>query len=229
MKPQQKVDEDIKNIMQEVLNRICYAKTEMCKREPMQDNPPLLIVALESNEDNPEHDEALEYQKENNLSLPYHLAVIPLIHKENVLEAYEDVVHALPIRPISFIILCVEGYMKPDVSDEEMNEWTNSTNEKDFKENPFSTVREGVIITAVDWSGEYIWNISALYRYDDKGVPVFDDEPLCTCTEVDENDDEGNGRIPDNLLATIAYMHLAVNALAYKELLDEAPKRKMKE
>ena len=55
---------------------------------------------------------------------------------------------------------------------------------------------------------------------------IYDDDDD---DDGDEHDDEGNGRIPDNLLATIAYMHLAVNALAYKELLDEAPKRKMKE
>ncbi len=228
MEPQQKVDEDIKSIMEEVLNRICYAKTEMCKREPMQDNPPLLMIDLESNEDNPEHDETLEYQKDNNLSLPYHIAVVPLIHKDNVLEAYDEVVHALPIRPFSFLLLCVEGYMREAVSDEEMNEWTNGTNEKDFKENPFSTVREGIILTAVDWSGKHIWNVSAMYRYDDNGVPVFDNEPTCTCSEVDE-DEEVGGRIPDHLLATVAYMHLAVSALAYKELLSEAPKRKTKE
>jgi hypothetical protein len=228
MEPQQKVDEDIKSIMEEVLNRICYAKTEMCKREPMQDNPPLLMIAIESNEDNPEHDETLEYQKDNNLSLPYHIAVVPLIHKDNVLEAYDEVVHALPIRPFSFLLLCVEGYMREAVSAEEMNEWTNGTNEKDFKENPFSTVREGIILTAVDWTGKHIWNVSAMYRYDDNGVPVFDNEPTCTCSEVDE-DEEVGGRIPDHLLATVAYMHLAVSALAYKELLNEAPKRKTKE
>lgn len=233
MKPQEKVDEDIKSIMEEVLNRVCYAKTEMCKDEPMQDNPPLLLIAMESNEDNPDHDGALEYQKENNLSLPYHIAVVPLIHKENVLEAYDEVVHALPIRPFSFLLLCVEGYMRNDVSDAEETEWAGDVDrnrlfEKDYKENPFSTVREGIVFTAVDWSGSHIWNVTSLYRYDDKGVPVFDDEPTCTVSEVDENEEVG-GRIPDHLLATVAYMHLAVNALAYKDLLNEAPKRKTKE
>jgi hypothetical protein len=191
------------------------------------------MIAIESNEDNPEHDETLEYQKDNNLSLPYHIAVVPLIHKDNVLEAYDEVVHALPIRPFSFLLLCVEGYMKSPDPDEEGNGWMGEMNregtfEKDYKENPFSTVREGIILTAVDWSGKHIWNVSAMYRYDDNGVPVFDDEPTCICSEVDENEEVG-GRIPDHLLATVAYMHLAVSALAYKELLNEAPKRKMKE
>jgi len=85
--------------MEDLLNRAVYAKTEMCKEQPMSDTPPLLLVAVESNDTNPEHEQCIDYQQEFSLSKPYHLAMIPLIHKEDIYEAFEDVVKALPIRP----------------------------------------------------------------------------------------------------------------------------------
>jgi hypothetical protein len=58
MKPQENevIDNDIKSIMEDLLNRAIYAKTEMCKDDPMQDSPPLFLVAVESDETNPEHE-----------------------------------------------------------------------------------------------------------------------------------------------------------------------------
>lgn len=218
------VDNDMKSIMEDLLNRAVYAKTEMCKDEPMSDNPPLFLVAVESDETNPDHDECVNYQRENNLSKPYHIAMVPLIHKEDIYDAYEDVVKALPIRKFDFLVLCVEGYGKPSMTEEEVEAHDRGDLEKDYKENPFSEVREGLILTAVDWDGSAIWNTMSLYRYDDQGVPVFD-EPMATVTELTE-DTESYGRMPDTLLATVGYMHLATKTLAYKNILDQAPKRK---
>ncbi len=211
--------------MEDLLNRAVFAKTEMCKEEPMQDSPPLLLIAVESNDTNPDHDMCLDYQQEHSLSKPYHIAMIPLIHKEDIYEAYEDVVKALPIRPFDFIVLLVEGYSKTDLTPEEYAKHDRGDFEKDYKENPFSDVREGIIMCAVDWNGTGIWNVSSLYRYDDHGIPVFDDEPACYATALDE-DSESNGRMPDTLIATVGYMHLATKTLAYKDILDKAPKRK---
>lgn len=221
--PSEVVDNDIKTILEDLLNRGIFAKTEMCKEEPMSDNPPLFLVAVESNETNPEHETCLDYQRENSLSKPYHLAMIPLIHKEDIYEAYEDVVKALPIRPFDFIVMAVEGYAQSDITPEEAMKHNNGDFEKDYKENPFSTVREGLMLTAVDWNSTAIWNVTALYRYDDHGLPVFDEEPMCATMQID---DDGNGRMPDALLACVGYMHLAVKTLAYKDILDRAPKRK---
>lgn len=218
------VDNDMKSIMEDLLTRAVYAKTEMCKDEPMSDNPPLFLVAVESDETNPDHDECVNYQHENNLSKPYHIAMVPLIHKEDIYDAYEDVVKALPIRKFDFLVLCVEGYGRENMTKEQAESHDRGDLEKDYKENPFSEVREGLILTAVDWDGSAIWNTMALYRYDDHGVPMFD-EPMATVTELAE-DTESYGRMPDALLATVGYMHLATKTLAYKNILDQAPKRK---
>jgi len=37
---------------------------------------------------------------------------------------------------------------------------------------------------------------------------------------------ESHGKLPDALLATVGYMQLATKTLAYKDILDKAPKRK---
>ena len=223
--PNEVVDNDIKTVMEDLLNRAIFAKTEMCKDEPMSDNPPLFLVAVESNDTNPDHDACVDYQQEFSLSKPYHLAMIPLIHKEDIYDAYEDVVKALPIRPFEFLVIAVEGYAKSEMTPEELANHDRGAFEKDYKENPFSTVREGLMLTAVDWNASAVWSISALYRYDDHGIPVFDEEPMCHTCEVN-TDDEGNGRLPDALLATVGYMKLATKTLAYKDMLDKAPKRK---
>lgn len=224
MTPQENevIDSDIKTIMEDLLNRAIYAKTEMCKEEPMSDSPPLFLVAVESNDTNPEHEACLDYQQEFSLSKPYHLAMIPLIHKDDIYDAYEDVVKALPIRKFEFVVMLVEGYAKSDMTADEVSQHDTGSFEKDYKENPFSDVREGIMLSAVDWDATGIWNVASLYRYDDFGVPTFDDEPVCTVASVSE----GNGRMPDALLATVGYMQLATKTLAYKEILDQAPKRK---
>jgi hypothetical protein len=218
------IDHDIKALMEDLLLRAIYAKTEMCKEEPMQDSPPLLLVAIESNDTNPDHESCVEFQEEQSLSKPYHIALVPLIHKEDVYEAYEDVVKSLPISPFDFLILLVEGYTKSDV---DMNHADHERGalEKDYKENPFSDVREGIMLCGVDWKGTGIWNVASLYRYNDNGVPVFDDEPMCTRMEIDA-ETESLGRMPETLVATVAYMQLATRTLAYKDILDKAPKRK---
>lgn len=223
--PNEVIDNDIKAVMEDLLMRAIHAKTELCKDEPMQDSPPLFFVAVESNEGNPDHDLCVDYQQEFSLSKPYHLAMVPLIHKEDIYEAFEDVVKSLPIRPFDFIVMLVEGYAKAEMTEEEVANHDRGAFEKDYKENPFSQVREGIMLTAVDWNATSVWSIASLYRYDDHGVPMFDEEPMCTTSMVDTEQDS-MGRMPDALLATVGYMHLATKTLAYKDLLDKAPKRK---
>jgi hypothetical protein len=152
--------------------------------------------------------------------------MIPLIHEEDIYEAYEDVVKALPIRPFDFIVMLVEGYAKSDMTEEEARNHDRGDFEKEYKENPFSNVREGIMMTAVDWNATNIWSIASLYRYDDHGVPEFDEEPMCTTCAIE--DGETHGRIPETLLATVGYMQLATKTLAYKDMLDKAPRKKDK-
>lgn len=221
------LDDDITKILTDLLHRSVYAKTEMCKDEPMSDNPPLFLVAFESTEDNhEEHEACLINQQELSLSKPYQVAMVPLIHKEDMYDAYDDVVRSLPIRKFEFIAVVVEGYGK-DLSQEtdpsEVKKMNKGDLEKEYKENPFTDVREGLMMSAVDWDMTGVWGVANMYRYNDTGVPTFD-EPFFTSHPY-IGDDE-HGRLVDVMIATAQYMNIATQTLKYTDILKRAPKRK---
>lgn len=219
------VDHDIKAVMEDLLLRAQFAKTEMCKDEPMSDNPPIMLIAVASDETNPDHDVCLEFQQEKDLEKPLHLAMLPLIHKEDVYDAYDDVVRALPVRPFEFIMLALEGYGTADTETLDTTKYERGAMEHDYKTNPFSTVREALILTAVDWNATNIWSIFCTYRYDDHGLPMFD-EPSCHVAELGEEGE--NGRLADTLCSTVKYMNLAVKTTAFHDLLSRAMDDKKK-
>lgn len=221
------LDDDITKILTDLLYRSVYAKTEVCKDEPMSDNPPLFLVAFESiEENNEEHEACLINQQELSLSKPYQVAMVPLIHKEDMYDAYDDVVRSLPVRKFEFIAVVVEGYGK-DLSQEadqsEVKKMNKGDLEKEYKENPFTDVREGLMMSAVDWNMTGVWGVANMYRYDDTGVPMFD-EPLFTSYPYDDTDEYG--RLVDVMIATAQYMNIATQTLKYTDILKKAPKRK---
>jgi hypothetical protein len=220
------LDDDITKILKDLLYRSVYAKTEVCKDEPMSDNPPLFLVAFESiEENNEEHEACLINQQELSLSKPYQVAMVPLIHKEDMYDAYDDVVRSLPVRKFEFIAVVVEGYGK-DLSQEtdqsEVKKMNKGDLEKEYKENPFTDVREGLMMSAVDWNMTGVWGVANMYRSDDTGVPTFD-EPFFTSYPYDDNDEYG--RLVDVMIATAQYMNIATQTLKYTDILKKAPKR----
>ena len=220
------LDDDITKILTDLLHRSVYAKTEMCKEEPMSDNPPLFLVAFESTEErDEEHEACLANQKELSLSKPYQVAMVPLIHKEDMYDAYDDVVRSLPIRKFEFIAVVVEGYGKDlsEADQSEVKKMNKGDLEKEYKENPFTDVREGLMMSAVDWNMTGVWGVANMYRYNDTGVPTFD-EPFFTSYPYDDNDEYG--RLVDVMVATAQYMNIATQTLKYTDILKKAPKRK---
>jgi len=216
------ISEEMSKIMLDVLDRTKYAKEQMCKDEGMTDTPPLMLVAYKSDDE-----DAVEYQEENELSSPYKIAMIPLIHREDVLEAYEDVVKAMPIREFSFLFLCVEGFCRSADTSEEID-FERGEMQKDFSENPFSEVREAIVVTGMDWDGSLIGSATQMYRYDDFGVPVYSEEDyMADVSEVKEGQEYG--RMVEAMGATTAYMKLAVVAHRYHDLLGNAKKKKDEE
>lgn len=192
----------------------------------MSDNPPLFLVAFESVEENEEeHEACLINQQELSLSKPYQVAMVPLIHKEDMYDAYDDVVRALPIRKFEFIAVVVEGYGKDlsEADDSEVKKMNKGDLEKEYKENPFTDVREGLMMSAVDWGMTGVWGVANMYRYNDTGVPTFD-EPFFTSYPYDDNDEYG--RLVDVMIATAQYMNIATQTLKYTDILKKAPKRK---
>lgn len=217
-----RINDDIKAIMEDTLIRTQFAKAEMCKDEPMTDSPPMLFIGVESDETNPAHDECVDFQREHNLSKPYHIALVPLIHRDDMFDAYDDVIRALPIRKFEFILLAVEGYGK--FGDAEMPEdYERGQMEEDYKNNPFSDVREALVLTAVDWDTTGLWNVITTYRYDDFGGPTYD-EPMCSVEEMPE-EPSSMGRIASLLSASCQYMKLAMATAKYNDLLQRAPKK----
>lgn len=222
------LDDDITKILKDLLHRSVYAKTEMCKDEPMSDNPPLFLVAFESTEENhEEHEACLINQQELFLSKPYQVAMVPLIHKEDMYDAYDDVVRSLPVRKFEFIAVVVEGYGKDmsqetDESEESHIPMQKGDLEKEYKENPFTDVREGIMMSAVDWGMTGLWGVANMYRYDDMGVPTFDEAYF---TSYPYDSDEEYGRLVDVMVATAQYMNIATQTLKYTDMLKKAPKR----
>jgi hypothetical protein len=215
--------EDVKKLVIDIMSRSKYAKTELCKDEAMSDNPPMFFIGYESDEGNPEHEACLEGQQELSLSTPYQLAMIPLIHKPDPFAAYEDVVRCMPIEKFDFLAMCLEGYL--ETSKDKPKNIADGSLQKDYEENPFSTVRECLIVTAVDWESSQIINLQCSYRYDDSGVPVWDEEEELLTDLSNREEGESYGRYPDGLLDTVRYMHLATKAMKYKNILDQAPPR----
>ena len=225
METNQQLVEDMKKLVSDVLMRSRYAKEELCKEEPMTDNPPIFFVGYASDEGNPEHEACLEAQEELSLSVPYQMGMVPLIHQADPYDAYQDIVRTLPIEKFDFLVLALEGYTRDAKSEDEAHDYSHGDLEKEYKENPFSNVRETLTITAVDWNLESFISVRACYRYDDNGVPMWD-EPLVS--EVEEPEDN-MGRFGNALIDTVKFMHLATKTLAYKNILDKAPRNKKDE
>jgi hypothetical protein len=133
----------------------------------------------------------------------------------------------MPIREFSFLFLCVEGFCRSADTSEEID-FERGEMQKDFSENPFSEVREAVVVTGIDWDGSLIGSATQMYRYDDFGVPVYSEEDyMADVSEIKEGQEYG--RLVEAMGATTAYMKLAVVAHRYHDLLGNAKKKKDEE
>ncbi len=203
--------------LEDSLTRAMYAKTEMCKEEPMTDNPPLLLVAYNSNaENNPRltigDDEKMK------------IGMIPLIHKDDVRECLIDAIGALPTEKFDFLMLAVEGYRETMTDGELPNGWERGDLAKDFAENPFTTVKEGVIVSGVDWERKFAINGACTYSYDDRGVPQFD-EPMWSEIEISEE----TGMMTFIMASACQFMEKKILTESFHALLEATPKKSKKD
>ena len=225
----EQLDLNIKLIMEDLLMRGQFAKTEMCKDDPMTDNPPLMMLAVESNELNPLHSDCVEHQLAYNLSKPLQVGIMPLINQDDVFDSFEEVIQALPVCPFEFLILSLEGYGDTLDDGVQINEKESFSDmkrgqlEHDFKTNPFSKVREALVVVAIDYNITNFWTVICPYVYDDNGVPVFD-EPVCNIIEINDDVTEEHGKLFHSLVWACQYMNLAVKSKDILDLLKRAPK-----
>lgn len=212
------IQKDGQILVEDTLKRSFFAKKKMCEREAMTDIPAVMLLVAESNETNPDHDVCLEYQKEVGLTKPYHVAMVPLLHKEDVVDSIEDVVRAMPIMKFDFIVIAVEGYAKGS-GNQNPNEYQRGSMEEEFRSDPFTDVREAIIVTAIDWDASQLFSTLSTYTYDDHGVPQFA-EPESFVQELSEGAELG--RIADTLQTICKYMSIALRTAEFHELLTQA-------
>lgn len=223
-------DQDVALLVWDIVGRNKFAKEEMCKDEAMSDVPALFLCVWESDDDDENHDGALDYQQKHGFSKPYQVGMIPLMHKGDPYEALKDVIKQMPIQKFSYIFTSSEGYM--DTAEKQrLNDDPNYERgglEKDFLNNINTTVREGLMLCGTNWKGDKLYTASCTYTYGDSGVPVFDD------MEIGEQDvtleeimgDESFGRFADALLATTVYMQKSVKAQEFHSLMLKKPSSK---
>lgn len=226
---------DMQTMCEEFMHRARYAKTEMCKDEPMSDNPPILLIGFVSESGDDAHEDALEFQNEFSTSKPYRIALLPLTHRDDPFDAMNDVVKHLPHEPFSFIAFAAEAFARQadanSLPDHVRSDYSYEDMATEYKENPFTDIRETLIVTAVDWNCEHLYTMHAPYSYDDNGVPKFDDNtsafvPLGGVEKLREMSEELEmGRVPSMLTAFVMFMHYATEATKFTDKLQNAPKR----
>lgn len=221
--------ENIKNdariISEEILGRIKRAKTASCEETPMTDAPPMLFVAFPLNEDDPNYEAASRYCSELGLSQVVNIGFTPLFSEENPVDAMRETIKQLAGNmKLSFLFMVAEGYMKP-MGEAEVFDHERGSLEKDFSENPFSEVREGIIVSGVDWDTTSLWTISTTYRYDDFGVPTYD-EPDSAETAIDDKFLNGEaGLVPTILAGGMALIRTAWEVMGFaQQVMNQEPK-----
>ena len=228
---------DVQIMCDEFMHRSEYAKTEMCKEDAMSDNPPMLLIGFVSDplEDEEEsHASALEFQNEFETSKAYKMMMIPLIHKDDVGDCLRDVMKFLEPQPFSFVALAAEGYVNSDMDDSEKDAYERGDMQKDFNENPFTKVKEALMINVIDWNCENMVTLVKDFTYDDFGVPVFGEEKarvtdLGGFEKCTENITEMElGKIGSLMLAFVLFSHFKLDAEKFTDKITEAPKRKKK-
>lgn len=207
------------SVLEDALERAIYAKTEMCKEEPMSDNPPMLLVGY--NKENVEEKTRLTIGDDDDSEMQ--IGMVPLIHKDDVRECLVDAIGAIPTQKFEFLILAVEGY-KDEMSEDLPEGWSRGDLAKDFKENPFTTVREGVIVSGVDWEHKYAINGACTYSYDDKGVPQFG-EPSWSQVEISEE----TGMMTFIMASACEFMKKKIITESFHALLEATPKKSKKD
>ncbi len=121
-------------------------------------------------------------------------------------------------------MLAVEGYRETMTDGELPNGWERGDLAKDFAENPFTTVKEGVIVSGVDWERKFAINGACIYSYDDRGVPQFD-EPMWSEIEISEE----TGMMTFIMASACQFMEKKILTESFHALLEATPKKSKKD
>jgi hypothetical protein len=161
-------------LLASVVARAMEVKYEMCvDNNGMCDAPPVLLGELPTGEGfiAPDYNDGHPTD-----TLPMMLAGLA----EAMMGNFESV-------RWKWLAYVVEGYAKPseNITKEELENHDRGKYEEEYKTNPTSDVREGLIVSLYPWEGTPI-GTTVFYRYDDKGLPVYD-EPEFMEGEINGN------------------------------------------
>lgn len=218
-------------LITDFIERSMYAKQSLCEENPMSDNPPMFLCVFVPNKEEYSGDyENLESEsQEMGLSRVLQCGMIPLIHKPDLFDCLSDVWSMLPIEKFEFAFVASEGYM--DTAGQNgmtaSDDYERGDMAKDFSENPFTTIREALVIHGFDWTNRIKTTVFVPYHYDDKGVPVYGDKTM-TIDEVAE-DYEPVGRLEQMMWAGVKFSNIKFATDKYRQRMESAPKRKKKE
>jgi len=217
-------NKDALKIINDVMRRSQFAKQEMCKSQGITDNPAMLLIAWESDEDDDEHESAVEYAERVGLTQPFTVGMVPLIHKSDVLDAYMEVVKNMPIQKFGYLFMVVEGYLDPRHFENGTtpDDYKTGDMADDFQNNPFTEIKEALCVHGLNWDASETYVSFSPYKYDDKGVPQFE-KVVQTQRNLtkEEADEQPLGRMLDAMVATVRYMALAVKAKDFHSLITK--------
>ena len=206
-------------LLENILSRSKNAKQAVCRETPMTDSPAMAFIVLECEKGADEYDDLRRYCDSLGLTGTYNVGFAPLITDDEPVRALNDLLTGLAGNiDWAYIFVVVEGYCR------EMTELPTDHEsgrlEDDFRNNPFTDVREGIIISGTDREGRLLFSSQNLYRYDDFGVPTFDDEQYDTHDVASLDDAKQFGRMGMCLIGG-AYRAKIVNEMGrYASLLQ---------
>lgn len=218
----QVVKSDVELIIKDVMKRSKYGKRELCKQSPMSDMPPFLLAVYEtpSNASADESEGSLEYQSRVGTSKAYSVGMIPLVHKEDVHDSLVDVISGIPMQEFTFLGVVVEGYARVGNDGKLPDDYERGDLKKDFSENPFSDVRETILVSGVDWNQDTYYNCATPYTYNDTGVPQFAET---TFDKYEITEETPLGRFGDTLVKAVTFVKISTKVVGFHNLLTDAP------
>jgi hypothetical protein len=153
-------------LLASVIARAMEVKYEMCvDNNGMCDTPPVLLGELPTGEGfiAPDYNDGHPTD-----TLPLMLSALA----ETMMAQFSSV-------QWKWLAYVVEGYAKPTHEGVESlpEDWSRGMYEEEYKTNPTSDVREGLIVGLYPWEGQAI-GTTVFYRYNDKGLPVYDEPEM---------------------------------------------------